>query len=192
MILFFASAMAWADEPEDAWARLAEVPQLQATFTEVQTRKLLKQPLVSTGTLAFARPDKLRWEVTGAGASVFVIDGAEIAVKMPGVPTTEHLDLTAQPQLAGLVAGLTVWLAGDFAAVQASYDVTWTAPATATLVPKDPRVARMVARLTLRLSADGRYIEAVDLAEPDGDTMAITLSDVDTATPVPPERFHLE
>ena len=69
---------------EAMWRRLAEVPHLRAEFTQVQQRKLLKAPLTSTGILAFERPDKLRWEVTGAASSVFVVSGTEVSARMPG------------------------------------------------------------------------------------------------------------
>ncbi len=191
LVLALAGA-ARGEEPAEAWAKLASVQHLQARFTEVQHRKLLKAPLTSTGTLAFSRPGQLRWEVEGAGASTFVLDGEQISVKMPGIPATQHLDLASQPQLAGLVAGLTVWLAGDIAAVEERYALAWTLPRTATLTPKDPGVGKMVSSITLELAADASYIERVRMVEPDGDTMEITLSAVDTTTPIPASRYRLE
>jgi outer membrane lipoprotein-sorting protein len=48
-------------EAVSAWAELDRVSRLRARFEQVQHRSVLSRPLVSTGTLSFERPNRVRW-----------------------------------------------------------------------------------------------------------------------------------
>lgn len=180
-------------DPADAlWAGLASVQHLRAEFTQVQERRLLRAPLASTGTLAFERPDKLRWEVRGAAASVFVVSGTEVSARMPGVDRVVHFDLATQPQVAGLVSGLTVWLAADAAALRERYDVTLPEQRVAVLRPKDSMLQQALSTLTVHVDPTGAYVSRVELLEPDGDRTTITLTSVDLESALAATTFLLD
>ncbi len=171
---------------------MASAQHLRADFIQVQERRLLRAPLTSTGTLAFERPDKLRWEVSGAAASVFVVSGTEVSARMPGVDRVVHLDLATQPQLAGLVTGLTVWLAADAAVLRERYDVTLPEERVAVLSPRDPILRQALSTLTVRVDPTGAYVSQVELMEPDGDRTTITLTSVDLESALPAATFLLD
>ncbi|MCA9493235.1 MAG: outer membrane lipoprotein carrier protein LolA [Alphaproteobacteria bacterium] len=177
---------------EALWSGLASVQHLRAEFTQVQRRKLLKAPLTSTGVLAFERPDKLRWEVTGGASSVFVVSGTEVSAKMPGVDQVARIDLATQPQLAGLVSGLTVWLAADAEALQSQYEIELPEDHVAVLRPKDPVLQKALSTLTVHVDPSGRYLSSVELLEPDGDAMTITLTSVDLESTLPATTFTID
>jgi outer membrane lipoprotein-sorting protein len=191
-LLLALSAHAAEVDADAVWRHLAEAPHLRADFTQVQERKLLKTPLVSTGTLAFERPDRLRWEVNGAAASVFVVRGESVAARMPGVQQVTRVDLAQQPQLAGLVSGLTVWLAADSEALARSYTVQLESDRLVTLTPKDPMLLRAVSKLTLHIAPSRDHVSSVELLEPDGDRTTITLSNVDLVSPIPATLFAID
>jgi outer membrane lipoprotein-sorting protein len=191
-LLWALSAHAAEVDADAVWRQLAAAPHLRADFTQVQVRRLLKAPLVSTGTLAFERPDRLRWEVAGAAASVFVVRGDTVAARMPGVPQVTRVDLAQQPQLAGLVSGLTVWLAADAEALGRSYEVRFESDRVVALTPKDPALLRAVSKLTLQVAPSRDHVSSVELLEPDGDRTTITLSNVDLVSPLPATLFALD
>ncbi|MEZ4242034.1 MAG: outer membrane lipoprotein carrier protein LolA [Myxococcota bacterium] len=193
---------AWAADPPAAPA--AEVPaaaaaawrelsaeRLTARFEQVQHRSVLAKPLHATGSLAYARPDRVRWTVDAPVRSVFVLDGARASSALPDLGHRETLDLSQQPEAARLVQGLLVWLGGDLARVARDYDVAWQdgPPAVATLTPRDPTLKKLLARIELTVGGAPRQVERVVLHEPSGDYVEITLSDVVVDPVLPPGTF---
>jgi outer membrane lipoprotein carrier protein len=175
-------------EARAAWAQLA-TERLTARFEQVQHRSILAQPLRSTGRLAYAQPDKVRWEVEGPVRSVFVLNGARVSTAMPDLDHSETLDLSQSPEAARLVQGLMVWLGGDLERVARDYDLAWQAgpPPVATLTPRDPTLQKLLSRIVLQLEAG--QIRRVTLHEPGGDRVEIALSDVAVDPALPEATF---
>lgn len=192
-LLLATPALAASPEAEAAWERLTASTSLQASFEQVQTRKILAVPIASEGRITFVRPDKLRWETTGAAAQIAVLADDALTLHVPSLGPPQHLQISDQPEIAGMVRGLTVWLAADLDAVEKDYALTWHGgtPAKATLVPRDPAIQGLIAKLDLTLSEDGRYIQAVTITEPDGDHTDLRLTDVTLDAAVPDTTFEL-
>ncbi|MCB9779152.1 MAG: outer membrane lipoprotein chaperone LolA [Alphaproteobacteria bacterium] len=64
-------------------AAYKDVQSLQASFTQVAVNVAMGDRITQTGTVALARPRKMRWEFTGDMASQFVTDGASMWVYTP-------------------------------------------------------------------------------------------------------------
>lgn len=191
----FVAAPALAEAPPadaaEAWQALGKATSMSASFTQVQQRAILPVPLESTGTLTFERPDKLRWVVNKPTKQILILNGSTLTMETPVLGPPQVLDVS-KPEIAGLIRGLTVWLAGDFAALQRDYTLTYWAPgppAKAELVPNDPRVKGFIDKLKLTLSEDRSVITEVVIVEPSGDTIRMTLSDVALNQPVPDDAF---
>lgn len=160
------------------WQHLEGVAQLRASFVQTQYRSVLSTPLKSTGTLAFARPNRIRWEVEGPVHSVFVLDGAKVGSSMPELGLRETLDLSASPEASRLVEGLMVWLGGDLSIVARDYDLVWKSgpPHVAELVPKNPMLRKVLAKIVLTVTGSPPQVTSVVLHEPSGDRVEIALS----------------
>lgn len=182
--------------PPDAvavWRELDQVRQLRASFEQTQYRSVLSRPLVSKGTLAFARPNRVRWEVSGPVRSVFVLDGAKVSSALPDLGHTETIDLSSSPEAARLVEGLMVWLGGDLEQVSRDYALAWRSgpPHVAELTPKNPMLAKMLARITLTIEGAPPQVTRVVLLEPSGDRVEIALSAFELDAPLPDGTFSL-
>jgi len=154
---------------------------------------LLSKPLESKGVLAFARPDRLRWEVTSPAPSLFVVDGTKVGMAYPQLGVSDEIDLAAQPDMARLTRALTVWLGADLDTVLADYTLAWQdgPPAMATLTPRDPTLGKLMANLELTITGDPPRVEQVRIVEPDGDSVEIRLQEVHILPSLPPETFRL-
>ena len=194
-ILLLSSLTATAEEPstgaEQAWATLASVPALDATFTQEQTRALLSRPLVSSGRIRFEKPSSLRWETTSPSTSVVVMNGTQLWMHVPDLGEPQELNMGDDPRVESLVRGLLVWLDGDLEAVKKNYELTFVdgPPAVATLVPRDDILRGTVSSLQLTLAPDHRWVQQVTITEPDGDTTVLTLSEVSTPDDIPNDVF---
>ncbi len=169
-------------EARAAWEAMASVDALEAHFVQVRTSRLLGRPLESRGVLRFARPDRLAWIVESPSPSTFVLVGDRVGIAYPELGVRDEVDLSDNPDMARLVRGMMVWLSGDLAAVQRDYLASWTpgSPARAHLVPTDARLARLFRSIDLSIDGDPARVTAVDMLEPDGDTVHIELTDFRT------------
>lgn len=154
------------------WAELGRVRTLEARFTQVQTRAILKAPLTSEGEVRFARPDTLSWTVTTPARSTFSLAGSVAKMEYPDLGLKETIDLAAVPDANRLATSLMVWLRADAVAVERDFSVAYGAT-TATLTPRDPRLAALLARMELDFAPDPWRVRTVRLWEPDGDRVEI-------------------
>jgi len=204
LIALFATSVHAADElpPQAvaAWQAMSTVRSLEARFEQSRTTTLLSQPLVSTGTLRFVRPDKLAWVVDQPGRSTMVVAGSKVGMSYPDLGVYEQMDLAGDPDAERLVRSMMVWLAGDLEQVSRDYGVAWAAAPTgapagvlhlATLTPKDATMAALVSSLDLSLGGDPMRVLAVTMHEPDGDRVDITMHDVRLDPELPDDAFSI-
>lgn len=161
------------------WPELAKVQTLQANFVQVQSRKILRHPLESLGTVRFTRPSTLVWNVLTPMRSTFSLEGQRATMDVPDVGVHERFDLAAVPDASRLATSLMVWLEADAAAVERDFTATYVqAPASVRLVPKDTRLAGLVTTVTLDLAESPWRVAAVHFSEPGGDTVDIVFRGV--------------
>jgi chaperone LolA len=96
----------------------AKVPSLTAEFSEVKETRLLKEPLKTSGTIAFKGPNLFRREVRGARPSTTVCDGKQVWIYYPNFNEAERYTLGERDffddSIAGLTAGLNFSNIEDF------------------------------------------------------------------------------
>ena len=180
-------------EARAAWDAMVAVPTLEARFTQTRVSTLLQVPLVATGSLRFARPDKLAWRVAKPGRAIRVMEGANVGMSWPDLGVREEIDLSGNPEIAGVVRGMMTWLSGDLASVQADYELQWEPgpPAIAHLKPRAAGLAAILTSLDLELGGTPTQVQAVTLHEPGGDRVEIRLSEVHPGASLPPDAFTL-
>jgi len=184
MICLFLATAAAEDLPAEAvatWQALSRSTTLQADFTQIRTSSLLTQPLTTTGTLVFQRPEKMAWTTLAPVRSTFVMDGSKVGMAYPDLDMREEIDLGGNPDVASLVTSMMVWLGGDLEKVSQDYTLTWIpgSPTRALLEPKEETLSAIISSLELHIDATPQIVE-VRITEPDGDTVHIAFSDVKT------------
>jgi outer membrane lipoprotein-sorting protein len=159
-------------------AQLARVPSLRAHFREEKRIQLLRQPLVSEGTLVFARPNwVLRLTESPEPAAVLLRDGT-LTVQDPGGRRVLQLD--ASPLLRGFVECFAYVLSGERAALERHYRIDFQARADSWLLrltPRDPRLLRMVKQLSF--VGQGAHVTRMELLETSGDVTGMEFSQVE-------------
>ena len=173
------SAHAGAPVSAAVWSELGKVSSLQANFAQVQTRKILKHPLESRGTVRFTRPASLVWSVLTPMRSTFSLDGKKATMDVPDVGVHEVIDLGAVPDANRLATSLMVWLQADATAVERDFTAEYRqSPASIRLVPKETRLAGLVNDMTLDLAESPWRVAAVHFSEPGGDVVDIVFRGV--------------
>ena len=171
--------------PADAKALLAgfaRMPGLEATYTEEKRLALLALPLQSKGRILFLPPGYLLRQVEAPEPATLRITPDELVVQ--DRDRKEAIDLRRSDTLRVFVTSLVQVFAGDEAALQKAFTVTYTPDPkaermwTLELLPKGEQLQRMMQRLTLR--GEGDAVTVIEVVDPNGDrtTTRIVTADV--------------
>ena len=78
----------------------------QADFQERRVIRVMKNPVLSSGTVSFQPPNKFRREVKGSSPSVTVSDGRELWIYYPNFKSAERYPLGKGSPLDATVAAI--------------------------------------------------------------------------------------
>jgi len=144
-------------------AREAEV-----AYTEKKYSSLLSEPVTSSGTLAFRRPDTVEKNVTTPRKERLRIVGEELIVLRNGAE--KRIALSSQPLLAAFAASLRGVLAGDVTLLRQYYRLTLEGDELAwrlQMFPLEEEILRYVERITVS-GRVGRILQ-IEVRESSGD-----------------------
>jgi len=157
-------------------ATLAQVSTSHARYREVKHVSMLKEPLNLSGTLFYARPDRMEKRQTRPFAEVIRVEGDRLTVERDG--RTRSVSLRGAPLVDALVESLRATLAGDAASLESLYEARvegapdrWTL----LLTPRDPEVAAAVR--SIAVAGSGARLARIEIVEPGGDSSVMTIED---------------
>lgn len=149
-------------------ALLAQRKSAEARFTEERTVSSLDSPLMSSGTLSFAAPDRFTRVQLEPRAESMEVQGNTAILKRGGRTRTMALDTV--PELAALVDAVRGTLAGDAARLKQHFRTeVGGSPARwqLALVPVDARLASQVTRI--EIVGQRTDVRSIDLRLAGGD-----------------------
>jgi outer membrane lipoprotein-sorting protein len=181
---------------DDIYARSrgieASLKTVTARFTETTTSTLLSKPLVSHGTLAVVRPDRIVLRYTDPEPHVVLIDGTQLTLTWPSREVTERSDIGAarkridkyfvdkSPDQLRRVFRISTAVAGDPAN-------TWQI----TMVPTRSQIREGLSGLHLWIDRTSLLLAAMRLDFPNGDRKLMAFTDVQVNVPVDPAAFSI-
>lgn len=153
---------------------LARRKQGEVAFTEKDYLSVLEGPLTSSGVLIHEAPDRLEKRTLKPRRESLVLQGSELTVRRGR--HTYRLDLESYPQVAPYVEAVRATLAGNLAALEQVFHVTFTgnlAHWELGLVPSDRKAAREVRGI--RIEGAQGDIRSVEIDKANGDRSVMTL-----------------
>jgi hypothetical protein len=189
-----AAEPAWYDSWEGIRKAAATVRTIETAFVQTRNLRILARPLVSRGSMAYRRPNDLRWEYQSPLQTLLLVREGSIKrlIKHGGawVP-----DSSARLEVMRIVLGeINLWLEGDFAASRTFKPVlrpaTASQPAHVDLLPMDPSLGKIISRIAISFGARPGTVSAIDIFEDsEGSThIAFEHSTYDGA--IPDQRFE--
>ncbi len=160
---------------------LSMAPEAEVAYTEKKYSKLLDQPLQSSGTLAFRRPDTVEKNMKLPRSESYRIVGEELLVIRKGAE--KRYPLSSQPLLGAFAASLRGVLTGDAALLGRHYRLSLEGEERAwrlDLKPLDGNIGRFVERI--QVSGHAGRIDQIEVRESNGDR-ALTQITMPAATP---------
>ncbi len=190
----FASAAAWYDDWAGIRRAATAIKSLETTFVQTRTLKILRKPLVSRGNLAFRRPNDLRWEYESPLQTLLVAHGGDIhrLVKRDGAWVD---DASGRLEAMKVVLGeMGLWLDGDFSSSKTFRPTLRAAegqhPAHVDLVPADPSLGKLIARITLTFGTRPGTVDAIDIVEEGEGVTHIAFQSARFDQAIPDARFE--
>ena len=163
----------------------------QADFQEQRVIRLMKNPILSSGTVWFQPPNKFRREVKGNSPSVTVSDGRELWIYYPNFKSAERYPLGKGSPLDATVAAINSAL--NLENIETSFNISATKSDTGhelALLPRTAAMKRVFQKLDLRIN-DKFRVEGTDMLLPNGDRIVTTYSN-QTRAPIPPSTFEFK
>jgi len=147
---------------------LGVAPQAEVAYTEKKYSSLLTEPVVSSGTLAYRRPDTVEKNMVSPRKERFRIAGEELIVVRKG--TENRYPLSSQPLLAAFAASLRGVLGGDAELLRLHYRLQLEGGEQAwrlEMTPIEDEITRYVERISV--SGHAGRIEQIEVRESSGD-----------------------
>lgn len=172
MLLLMVGAAPLAHADSFDFARLmqllADAPASEVAYTEKKYSSLLAKPILSSGTLAYRRPDTVEKTTLAPRQETFRITGEELIVIRNGVE--RRIALASQPLLEAFAASLRGVLAGNISLLRAYYRLSLEGEEQAwrlVLIPNEEEMGRHVERILVSGRA-GRIVQ-IEVRESSGD-----------------------
>ena len=161
-------------------------------FAEARFMQVLDRPLVVSGELAWLGGDKLQRHVEHPNDETATIADGEVTQQRAG-KSPRHFSLSRAPQLQVLLDSFVALLSGDAGRLQQAFEIRQggdpAAAWTLTLVPRDAKVAKTVASITI--DGDGKTSRCMRMQEADGDLAIDMLGPLAAKMPAQPTREAL-
>jgi hypothetical protein len=171
-----AVAAAAATQPtlDDLMRLLAQRKHGEVSYVEKDYLAVLERPLTSSGVLIYDAPDHLEKRTLKPKEESVVLDHGVLTVQRGH--RTYHLDLSSYPQVAPYVEAIRATMAGDRAALEHLFNVSFSGTLQhwdLGLAPLDRKIARAVRGI--RIEGSQADVRSVQIEKPNGDRSLMTL-----------------
>ena len=163
----------------------------EADFQEQRVLRLMKKPILSSGTIWFQPPNKFRREVKGNSPSVTVSDGRQLWIYYSNFKSAERYPLGKGSPLDSTVTAINSAL--NLENFENTFQITAIKSEKGyelTLLPRTGSMKRVFQKLDLHINENLR-VERTDMLLPNGDQIVTTYSN-QTHVPVPASSFDFK
>jgi hypothetical protein len=164
-------------------AKFAAIPGFSAPFREEKRMALLREPLLSHGSIYYAAPQRLARVIEEPTASRVVVDGEQLTYRSAGERGSIGLD--AHPTLRIFVDSLRMLLQGDEDGLRETFQITFAnvGPAdelgwTVVLEPRSDALRHSLA--AIRIEGQDRSLRVFQILERNGDVTRMTFTSAAT------------
>lgn len=178
-------------ELKNVLAAIRQNRSTQADFQEERMIRLMKKPVLSSGTVWFQPPNKFRREVKGNSPSVSVSDGRDLWIYYPNFKSAERYPLGKGSPLDATVAAINSAL--NLENIETSFNITATKAENGyelQLLPRSASMKRVFQKLDLRTNNQFR-VERTKMLLLNGDRIITTYSN-QTRAPILASTFEFK
>lgn len=157
----------------------ASITTLQCTFVQEKQMTLLNSKMVSTGSLAYKKPGKLRWAYASPTPFVFLLDGTMVVMKSEHKKST--IDIKSSALFQEIVRIMMSSVTGKCLSDNKNFKVSIrkdNAGYIAHLIPTNKKMGQMFHSIQLSINPNTGIVSKVVLTEKSGDATTIYLKNI--------------
>jgi outer membrane lipoprotein-sorting protein len=192
-LLLAAAPLQAAGAPDEVLARLARnaagIETVQGAVRQEKRLEMFRDTVVSRGRFAYARPDRLRWELTDPVVSGFVITGPSGRRWHGLTGKTEPFVLESDPMMRVVAGQILASVRADFSPLRKEYRISVASESPVTLVLEPLVPNPFVERVTVTFSKGAEHVESVAVREKGGDQTTFSFTGVEVNRPLPDGTF---
>jgi hypothetical protein len=184
-ILALAAAMNFGREASADTCTLPEILAMRAkiqlsaaTFTQERRIHYVRDPLISTGRLRFAAPDRLEMVVEKPQAESFIYDDGVLSFDTADGKPAGQVSVDSDLLLSAMFSGLVGTLSGNEEELKRVFFVEFEANGCnwrMSLTPRSKRVLEKVAEIELR--GTEQHIDKVEIRQANGDYSILQITE---------------
>lgn len=151
----------------------------KARFVEKKYISLLDKPVVSTGEMTYAAPDRLEKRTLTPKPELLLLDKEMLSIERDKQKLT--INLSSQPEALAFIDSIRGTLTGNRAALEKNYLLHLAGTAdkwVLTLLPSDQKIAALVQRITI--SGSRSQIRSIEYLQADGDRAVMSIEPIET------------
>jgi outer membrane lipoprotein-sorting protein len=174
--------------------RQRDVTSLRATVVQRRRHPLLKDEVVTEGSLVFKRPNQVWWEVTRPERTIVVIDGHGLVIYHPARGEAERRDLRDDFGSRAAAEFLTAGMGLAVGELEKRFRVEVYRDGgrfTLWLTPKSPWVARVITSVAVTQDDGDALPRQIVVVGAKGDRTETQLTNVTLNPPLPADVFKL-
>lgn len=172
--------------------RQQTVRSIQADFRQEKSLDLLAETQVSTGTFAYEKPDKVRWDYASPAEVVMLIAGGRLTTWYPALKKAETLEVTRfQDRIfrymgaGSAIDELSNYFNFRFTEKKGSNTYRLD------LAPKTKQIEKRVKSITIYIDRQTYLTNRIEYVEGDGDATIYEFSNIRINEPIDGKRFEL-
>ncbi len=174
-------------------ASASAIRTLQCSFVQTKELSIMNDKMVSRGTMAFARPNKLSWHYTSPYDYTFIIADDKVLISKGNSKNSIDLKSSQAFQgiakmIAGSVTGKSLTQTDDFGIQILADEKVYVA----LLTPKTKRLKKMFAKIRLTFNRSSSVMQQVEMTETNGDATTIVFQNVKQNQPLRDKIFTLD
>lgn len=150
----------------------------KARFVEKKYISLLDKPVVSTGEMTYAAPDRLEKRTLTPKPELLLLDKDMLSIERDKQKLT--INLSSQPEALAFIDSIRGTLTGNRAALEKNYLLHLAGTAdkwVLTLLPSDQKIAALVLRITIGGSRS--QIRSIEYLQADGDRAVMSIEPIE-------------
>jgi outer membrane lipoprotein-sorting protein len=185
---------AQTNSPLASW--LAAQPNIEtwsAELTETKVLKSLSSPIVSTGRVWFAKPNKFRWELGNPAVTIAVRAGEEMQVIYPRLKRVEIYPLNQAGPWRDALSLLEAGFPKDQSDLEARFRIvsqaTGNGLCNVVLQPKSASARKLMPQITIAFGTNDFTLRATELQFADGSTMRNDFRNIALNPKIDPSLF---
>jgi len=168
--------------------RAAATRAFACDFRQERRLAIFAKPVVFSGKLYLARPDRLRWEFTAPIASLLILDGKTGRRCGEGSPSSEF-NLERDPVMRLVAGQLRTWTNGNYRDLLGEFALELASGPSLILKPRKEGLASFLNRIVVVFDSDSLQPARVEIHEEGGDRTVISFSSYRLNPELAPELF---